>query len=274
MNIDIALALHQVRKVFPGKGRHGDVIALDALDLTVRRGELVAIVGPSGCGKSTLIDLVAGFTHPTSGAITAMGQPVRGPGPERVVVFQDQAIFPWYTALGNVAYGLRRQGVSRQAARLRAHEALARVGLEDFAHAYPSTLSGGMRQRVALARALILRPDILLLDEPFAALDTRTRFRLQDELVVLWRDFGWTVVFVTHTLAEAVYLADRVIVLDRPPVGLHKIESIDLPRPRDRRDTRLIERTGQLSACMNSCFDEADPEDNVCAQPHHQRKIV
>lgn len=256
MSTDTALSLRQVRKVFAGQGHHGDVVALNALDLTINKGEFVAIVGPSGCGKSTLIDLAAGFAFPTSGTITAGGRPILGPSPERVVVFQDHAVFPWYTALGNVAYGLRRQGLPRTEARTRARQALVQVGLGDFVHAFPATLSGGMRQRVALARALVLRPGLLLLDEPFASLDANTRTRLQDELTALWQEYGWTVIFVTHTLSEAVYLADRVVVLDRPPVGLQTIESIELPRPRNRRDPLLLERIEQLRACLGNSLDE------------------
>lgn len=242
------------------------MVALDALDLTVRKGEFVAIVGPSGCGKTTLIDLVAGFTKPTSGAITAGGRPVLGASPERVVVFQDHAVFPWYTALGNVAYGLRRQGIPRREARMRAHEALVRVGLGDFVHAYPVTLSGGMRQRVALARTLVLRPAILLLDEPFGSLDANTRVRLQDELLALWGDYGWTVLLVTHTLVEAVYLADRVVVLDRPPMGLHHIEVVNLPRPRERANTRLVTHIDQLKCIIGNSLDRED-NDEYRSQP-------
>lgn len=258
MGSDQGLLLRGVGKIFPGRGRQGDVPALEGLDLEVAGGEFLAIVGPSGCGKSTLIDLVAGFTLPTSGSITIQGAPVHGPGPDRVVVFQDHAVFPWYTALGNVAYGLRRRGATRREARSRAREALVRVGLGDFIHAYPATLSGGMRQRVALARALVLRPRILLLDEPFASLDSATRFRLQDELIEIWREYCWTVLFVTHTLGEAVYLADRVVVLDRAPTGVRVVEAIDVPRPRDRRDPRLLCLSERLSACM--ARDHADQD--------------
>ncbi|GLI33074.1 ABC transporter ATP-binding protein [Desulforhabdus amnigena] len=267
MSTEIAFELRQVRKVFPGRGGRRDaVVALDRLDLVVGVGEFVAVVGPSGCGKTTLIDLIAGFTRPTEGSITAGGQPVRSPGPDRVVVFQDHAVFPWYTALENVAYGLRRQGMGRDRARQCAREALNRMGLGKFVHAYPGTLSGGMRQRVALARALVLKPDILLLDEPFAALDAVTRVRLQDELVMLWQDCGWTVLFVTHNLAEAIYLADRVVVLDRPPTGLRKIKPIVLPRPRRRSDARLGEHAEHLKVLMGGCFDNADSEESVSAQ--------
>ncbi|WP_028317764.1 ABC transporter ATP-binding protein [Desulfobulbus elongatus] len=260
MTNDPILELRQVRKVFPEQGRQEAVVALDGLDLILNAGEFVAIVGASGSGKSTLVDLVAGFTQPTSGTVTVKGKPVRAPGPDRVVVFQDHAVFPWYTALDNVAYGLRRQGMRRRRARERAREALCQVGLQDFAHAYPAALSGGMRQRVALARALVLRPDILLLDEPFASLDAVMRSRLQDELTGLWRQFGWTVLFVTHILTEAVYLADRVVVLDRPPSGLRAIERIGLPRPRNRLDARLAEQTEELRARMGGSLDTFNGE--------------
>lgn len=256
MNTEFMLELQQVGKVFPGQGRHGTVVALDALSLSIRSGEFVAVVGPSGCGKSTLIDLIAGFSLPTTGKLLAQGKAITGPGPERVVVFQDHAVFPWYTALGNVAYGLRRQGMSRCEARERAYEALNRVGLAEFAYAYPATLSGGMRQRVALARALVLRPRILLLDEPFASLDANTRARLQDELIDLRREYGWTVLFVTHTLSEALYLADRVVVLDRPPIGLRGIETVDLAHPRHRHDPRLAQQRELLQAYLGNSLDE------------------
>lgn len=249
------LELRQVGKVFPGQGRQEAVAALAGVDLSLAAGEFVAIVGASGSGKSTLMHLVAGFLSPSSGTVTVDGAPVRVPGPDRVVVFQDHAVFPWFTALDNVAYGLRRQGLGRAAARRQAGLALARVGLEDFFHAYPATLSGGMRQRVALARALVLQPKILLLDEPFAALDAVTRSDLQDALLALWRQCGWSVLFVTHLLEEAVYLADRVVVLDRPPAGVRAVERVDVPRPRRRRDSRLAAQTERLRSELPGCLD-------------------
>jgi NitT/TauT family transport system ATP-binding protein len=181
-----------------------------------------------------------------------------------MVVFQDHAVFPWYTAQGNVAYGLLRQGVARREARVRAAEALVRMGLSDFLHAYPASLSGGMCQRVALARALVSQTDTLLLDEPFAALDTITRTRLQDDLLTLWEEYNWTIVFVTHNLAEAVYLADRVIVLDHSPVGLRGIESLELPRPRSRRDPSLLERVEHLDAWMRQNNNNTKERTGLC----------
>lgn len=240
------LELRQVSKVFGGQDGRADVTALRGLNLTLHAGEFLAVVGASGSGKSTLIDLAAGFTRPSAGEVLFKGRAVAGPGPDRVVVFQDHAVFPWYTAEGNVAYGLRRQGVSRAEARARAREALEQVGLKDFVKAWPVSLSGGMRQRVALARALVLRPSILLLDEPFASLDVMTRHMLQDQLVALWRQCGWSVIFVTHMLDEAVYLADRVVVLHRPPYGLCCQENVVAPRPRRRDDASLAALAAKL----------------------------
>ena len=258
------LELRQVSKIFGGQDGRADVTALRKLNLTLHAGEFLAVVGASGSGKSTLIDLAAGFTRPSAGEVLFEGRAIAGPGPDRVVVFQDHAVFPWYTAEGNVAYGLRRQGVSRAEARARAREALEQVGLKDFVKAWPVSLSGGMRQRVALARALVLRPSILLLDEPFASLDVMTRHMLQDQLVALWRQCGWSVIFVTHMLDEAVYLADRVVVLHRPPHGLRCQENVVAPRPRRRDDTALaalaVKLEGQLRVTTG-------PEDGLIMEP-------
>ncbi|MDX9763209.1 MAG: ABC transporter ATP-binding protein [Desulfomonilia bacterium] len=246
------LRLTGLQKTFPASGGHGQIAAVDDLDLTIFAGEFLAVVGPSGGGKSTLINLVAGFIKPTRGEILKNGLHIRGPGPDRVVVFQDHAIFPWYTALENVAYGLRRQKLGKKQILEKAYEALTLVGLVETAQMYPAAMSGGMRQRVALARVLVLRPDILLLDEPFAALDAITRAHLQDELLKLWADCGWTIIFVTHNLAEAVYLADRVVVLNPPPRGLSEIVEINIPRPRARNAEQLILLAGNLELGINT----------------------
>ena len=251
------LQLRGVNKSFPAPGGKGHMAALSDLNLSVAKGEFLSVVGPSGGGKSTLINLVAGFIKPTRGEVLEKDQRITGPGPDRVVVFQDHAVFPWYTTLENIAYGLRRQKLPKQKIIEKAHEALDLVGLSAFAKAYPTTLSGGMRQRVALARALVLRPDILLLDEPFAALDAATRARLQDELLHLWGMCGWTVLFVTHNLAEAVYLADRVALLNPPPQGLCDIVSIDIPRPRNRQDESLTALAARLARGMSTFTREA-----------------
>ncbi|MFW5750470.1 MAG: ABC transporter ATP-binding protein [Planctomycetota bacterium] len=258
--VDKALRIRALSKTFAAVGAQGSCTALDRIDLDLEAGQFLAVVGPSGSGKSTLLDCIAGFERPSAGTIDCHGDRVRGPAPDRVVVFQDHAIFPWFTALGNVAYGLRRQGLRRGAARHRARAALEHMGLGAFAHAYPAALSGGMRQRVALARAWVLRPRLLLLDEPFAALDAGTRIRLQDDLLALWTELGCSVVFVTHTISEAVHLADRVVVLRPPPLGICADRTIGAPRPRDRRDSAL----GVLAEELTQALGEGD-EPCACA---------
>ncbi|KAA6210338.1 ABC transporter ATP-binding protein [Streptomyces filamentosus] len=197
--------------------RHGDAHVLERTDLELPAGSFTALLGPSGCGKSTLLNLVAGFARPTEGRVTAGGEPVRGPGPERGVVFQHYALFPWRTARGNVEFALKRLGLPRPERRRRALAALAEVGLADGAGKYPAQLSGGMQQRVALARALAAEPEVLLMDEPFGALDALTRTRMQTLLRELWKRRGTTVLFVTHDIDEALSLAERVVVLGGTP---------------------------------------------------------
>ncbi|WP_328791562.1 ABC transporter ATP-binding protein [Streptomyces sp. NBC_00273] len=190
---------------------------LEHTDLEFAAGSFTALLGPSGCGKSTVLNTVAGFVRPTSGQVTAGAEPVRGPGPERGVVFQHYALFPWRTARGNVEFALGRLGLPRAERRRRALAALAEVGLADGAQKYPAQLSGGMQQRVALARALAAEPEVLLMDEPFGALDALTRTRMQTLLRELWQRRGTTVLFVTHDIDEALALAGRVIVLGGSP---------------------------------------------------------
>ena len=202
-------------------------------ELSVRRGELLVVTGPSGSGKSTLLNLIGGFLSPSSGSLLLNGKAIASPGPDRIVVFQDHAIFPWFTALQNTAYGLRGAGMPKAEAHAKALEALRMVGLDSAANLYPAELSGGMRQRVALARALALSPDILLLDEPFASVDEAGRARLRSELLHLWKRFGWTIIMVTHDLPEALMLADRIALLLPPPHGLAHIYDISHARPRN-----------------------------------------
>lgn len=231
-----AIAVRGVEMRFPGK--ESDVLALSGLDLDIPAGQFVSIVGASGCGKSTLLRLFAGFESATDGVIELGGVAVRGPGPDRGVVFQDYGLFPWRTSLENVAYGPRRNGMSRKESRAVAENALALVGLQTAAGRYPGQLSGGMQQRVAIARALANQPSVLLMDEPFGALDAMTRSSLQTELTRIHDNSGTTTVFITHSVEEAVNLSDRVIVMGGGAgSGLcgHIIADIDveLPRPRD-----------------------------------------
>ena len=208
--------------------RRGEIAALDPCDLSIDKAEFVTVVGPSGCGKSTLMMIAAGLTDPSSGDIFVDGKIAGPPGPRRSVVFQRFALFPSETAAQNIEFGLRVAGVDRAERDTRVSEQLALMGLEQFRNAYPSELSGGMQQRVAIARALVVRPEILLMDEPFGALDAQTRTVLQEEVSRLRKQMDYTVMFITHSVEEAVYLGDRVVVMSRRP-GRIKAE-ISIPR--------------------------------------------
>jgi NitT/TauT family transport system ATP-binding protein len=220
---------------------NGAVEALRDITLDIPDGEIVCIVGPSGCGKSTLLNLIAGFERPSQGEIVAHGNPVAGPGPDRLVVFQDLGLFPWLTARGNVEFGLKVRGVPAADRREVAERYLRMVHLQSFQGALVHELSGGMRQRVALARALALNPDILLMDEPFAALDAQTRDLLHLELQEIWNKTRKTILFVTHNVREAVTLGHRVIVMTAHPGRIKSEFQVDLPRPRHIEDPGLIE---------------------------------
>src|SRR5437667_1909910 len=221
-----------VTKVW-GVGTTREVAALENVSFSVRHGEFVVVIGPSGCGKSTLLQLLAGLEMPTGGSITYNGKPVTGPDADRSLIFQQPSLFPWRSTIDNVAFGLQRRGGPRKERRQRAEQFLRQVGLREFAHKHPHELSGGMQQRAAIARALCLGADVLLMDEPFAALDVQTRFQMQKFLLDIWQGSGKTVVFVTHHIDEAIYLADRVLVLTARPGRLLSSVDIDLPRPRD-----------------------------------------
>ncbi|MDQ0372741.1 ABC transporter ATP-binding protein [Cellulomonas humilata] len=225
-----ALVLDGVRKDFVVRDNGGSAqfTAVQDLDLVVPDGQFLAVVGPSGCGKSTLLDLVAGLTAPTAGRILLHGAPVTGPATDRAVVFQQYALLPWRTARKNVELGLESVGVPRRLRARLADEHLELVGLTGFEDRYPHELSGGMKQRVAIARALAVDPRVLLMDEPFAALDAQTRESLQDELLRIWRATGKTVVFITHGIDEAVYLGQRVAVMSPRPGRISDLIDIDL----------------------------------------------
>jgi NitT/TauT family transport system ATP-binding protein len=224
--------------------------ALADVNLTISRGEFVALLGPSGCGKTTLLHAIAGIVKPSKGSVRVSGEIVREPTAHTGIVFQQHSLFPWMTALENVAFGPRRLG--RSDALTIARRGLASVGLGDFADAYPAQLSGGMRQRVGLARALAIDPPVLLMDEPFGALDAMTREAMQELLLTIWRQRNNTVVFVTHDVEEAVFLSDRIVVMDTAPSRVRAEFEVDLPRPRTfdtRRDFRfqnLRKTIGQL----------------------------
>ncbi|MBJ6724335.1 ABC transporter ATP-binding protein [Geomesophilobacter sediminis] len=208
-----------------------ETLALDDLSLTINKGEFFALLGPSGCGKSTLLHIIGGLSS-ASGTILINGEPVKGPGLNRGIVFQEYALFPWKTVLENVAFGLKMKGVPKKERDLKAREYLALVGLSGFEERYPDQLSGGMKQRTAIARALAFDPEVLLMDEPFAALDAQTREILQEELLRIWEKTGKTVIFVTHSIEEAVYLAQRVAVITARPGRIKEIVEIPLPEHR------------------------------------------
>ena len=212
--------------------------AMHDFSLTVKRGEFVCVVGPTGCGKSTTLNLVTGLISPSAGQVRVMGEPVTGIDPRVGFVFQSDALFPWRSVLDNVAAGPRYRGVAKAQAYDKARQWIARVGLGKFETLYPHQLSGGMRKRVALAQTFINEPEILLLDEPFSALDVQTRTVMQDELLSLWSGTRASVVFVTHDLEEAVALADQVVVLTASPATVKKVHTIDLPRPRVMSEIR------------------------------------
>jgi len=226
-----AIQIRGVRKAFRSGGRK--LLALDRIDLEVRAGELVCLLGPSGCGKSTLLNAIAGFSPPTSGTILAAGRPVLGPGPDRAMVFQEYALFPWMTVERNVAFGLEMKGAPRAQIKEQVGALLGKLHLAEFRDRFPKDLSGGMRQRVAIARVLAIDPPMLLMDEPFGALDALTRRNLQDELLRIWSELGKTIVFVTHGIEESIYLADRVVVMTYRPGTVKRVISVELPRPRD-----------------------------------------
>ena len=232
--------LDGVTRVYPPRAGHGEVHALGPISFDLRAGEFFSVVGPSGCGKSTLLDVLAGLAVPSAGTVEFEGKPVLGEVPDGVgVVFQEDASFPWLTVDDNVAFGLRRSGIDAAEIKRRVDFAVGFMGLRDFRRAYPSQLSGGMRQRVCIARTLVLQPRLILLDEPFGALDQQTRLLMGDELLRLWRETSATVLLITHALDEANLLSDRIGVMSARPGRFLEIVETGWPR---ERDSRLAER--------------------------------
>ena len=243
-----ALALRNLTVTFGAQdGRGASYTAMSDTTLLVQRGEFLSVVGPTGCGKSTLLNVAAGLLAPSRGTVEVFGEPLRGLDRRAGYLFQTDALMPWFSALQNVAIGLRYRGMQKDEANVRADEWLRRVGLGGHGHRFPHELSGGMKKRVALAQTLILDPQIILMDEPFSALDVQTRALMENELLVLWSAHRKSVIFITHDLEEAISLSDRVIVLSAGP-HTHPIGSfaIDLPRPRDVAEVRLEPRFLEL----------------------------
>ena len=247
---EIHARLCGVTRVYPGAAGTQPVHALGPIDLDLRRGEFFAVVGPSGCGKSTLLEVLAGLQRPTAGTVLFEGRPVTGEVPDGIgVVFQEDASFPWLTVWDNTAFGLRRSGVDAAEIRRRVDDALAFMGLMDFARAYPAQLSGGMRQRVCIARTLVLQPHLILLDEPFGALDAQTRLLMGDEVLRLWRRTDATVLLITHALDEAAMLSDRIGAMSARPGRFLDIVVTGWPRERDSKivgEPAFGEITGRL----------------------------
>ncbi|MDQ2822496.1 MAG: ABC transporter ATP-binding protein [Pseudomonadota bacterium] len=225
------ITIHAVHKIFPTAGV--PLVALQDINLEIPPGQFTCLLGPSGCGKSTLLNAVAGFALPSSGSIVANGRTVTGPGPERGMVFQEYALFPWMTVEQNIGFGLEIKGMPAAQIRASVADLLAMLSLSDFRQRYPKDLSGGMRQRVAIARVLALDSPIMLMDEPFGALDALTRRNLQDELLRIWSDLKKTIIFVTHSIEEAIYLADRIVVMTYRPGTVKRDLFVELDRPRD-----------------------------------------
>ena len=238
------ILIDKVEKVFRGKER--EVVALRDINLEIAKGEFVCLLGPSGCGKSTLLNAVAGFSLPSSGTISVDGQPIAQPGPDRGMVFQEYALFPWMTVAQNIAFGLEVQKRPKNEIAARIDRLLDTLKLKDFRDRFPKDLSGGMRQRVAIARVLAIASPILLMDEPFGALDALTRRNLQDELLRIWAGVGKTILFVTHSIEESIYLSDRIVVMTYRPGTIKRDQHVTLPRPRDPASSEFNELKREL----------------------------
>jgi NitT/TauT family transport system ATP-binding protein len=268
------IQVRDLTKSFPLKDQ--DFVALDGVSLEIQDEEFVTVVGPSGCGKTTLMNVIAGLEGATNGQVLVDGQEVVGPSPERGVIFQQYALFPWLTVRENVEFGLKLARKSRKETREIAEHFIELVGLTQFADALPKMLSGGMKQRCALARAYAVNPKLLLMDEPFGALDALTRVNLQGQLLQTWQSEKRTVMFITHDVDEAVFLANRVIVMAAKPGRIKEIIEVDLPYPR-HVDLRLTPRFGELrnrvwSAVYSQELDQASYGEKLSGQPTQKKK--
>src|SRR4030081_490263 len=254
------IEIDHVSQVFQTSARR-DHLALSDISLTIEERAFVSILGPSGCGKSTLLYIVGGFVRPSQGSAKMKGSAITGPGPDRGPVFQEFALFPWKSVLGNVMYGPRQQGVKHADAEAQSRALIERVGLKGFEDFYPKELSGGMKQRVALARTLAYHPAVLLMDEPFGALDAHTRTRLQNDLLNIWERDRKTVLFVTHSVDEAVFLSDKVVVMTRSPGRIKQVVDIELPRPRRRAELLLDPRYQKYVVDIERMIDDTSEDE-------------
>lgn len=263
-NGPVKIAATDIGKTF-NPGTSSAVEAIRGLSLEVREGELVSLLGPSGCGKSTFLYMIGGFEAPTSGELTLDGQKITGPGPNRGIVFQEYVLFPWQTVARNIEYGLRLNKTPKPQRDARVAELVSMIGLEGFEDAYPSKLSGGMQQRVSIARALAYDPDVLLMDEPFGALDAQTRGRMLRDLIEIHQKTGKTTLFVTHSVEEAVMISDRVCMFSSRPSSIKDIVTIDLEHPRSVTDPRFVEYQKRLFAGL---AEEGDDPAGAFASAH------
>ncbi|WP_433684959.1 ABC transporter ATP-binding protein [Nocardia sp. CA-119907] len=275
----VKLALTGVRKQFPVRGANAEFTAIEDISLELHDGEFLVLVGPSGSGKSTLLDLLGGLSKPSAGRILLDGKPISGPGLDRGIVFQQYALLPWRTARANIEFGLEAKGVRRRDRRKIAAEYLELVGLDGFGDRYPHELSGGMKQRVAIARSLAFDPEVLLMDEPFAALDAQTRESLQDELLRIWRATGKTILFITHGIDEAVYLGQRVAVLTSRPGRVKAVINIEIDRDSGadvRSSERFREARHQIWSQLQSEVTRAQglERESLSATTNTERKSV
>jgi len=246
------IVVRGLRKHFTDISRQEQIVALDGIDLEIGDDEFLTILGPSGCGKTTLLNIIAGFDQATGGDVRLDGEAILKPGPDRGVVFQEYALFPWLTVEQNIEFGLRERRVAKVQRRARVRDQIASVGLSGFERRYPQELSGGMRQRVAIARALVNDPKILLLDEPFAALDAQTRTLMQQELLRVWSATRRTAIFITHNIEEAILLGDRVVVMTACPGRIKEIVTVNLPRPRDVTSAEFNETRRRIGLMLES----------------------
>ncbi len=242
----MSIEVKNIYKSFKKNNKH-DLDVLEDINLNINHGDFVCLLGPSGCGKTTLLRLIAGLDKPTSGEIIANGELVTGPSGDRTVIFQQYSLFPWLTVLDNVMFGLNQQNDNKEENREAAERYLERVGLLEFKDAYPHELSGGMKQRVAIIRSLLTHAPILLMDEPFSALDMQNRRKLQEQLIGVWQRFDNTIVFVTHDVDEAAYLADKIVIMDREPGRVKEIMSVDIERPRNRSSPEMIQLQEEIA---------------------------
>jgi len=252
------ISVRGLNKIYTGQQ---EVHALTGVDLEIRDGEFICVLGPSGCGKSTLLELLAGLQLPTSGEVYIGEKQVTGPSRDIGVVFQESSLFPWRTVLENIEFGLEICREPKAQRRAKAMEYIARVDLKTFEHHYPHQLSGGMRQRAGLARTLVANPKVLLMDEPFGAVDYLTRLQLQADVTALWQKEQKTVVFITHDVTEAVYLADRVVLFSPRPGRVKKIYTVDFPRPREHGHPQMLELEREIYKTLNEA--EADTSDYI-----------